>query len=259
VAKPRREKKSPLKRAPLRNPGESLSAEIDRLIYEKAVLWIMAGVMTLVMAGYEWYRWAVKPPIWQGFQTVFALLVCGIAVWRVTKLRRAISDHALGLRGEKFVGQWLEQLRKEGYEVLHDIPGDGHNIDHVLVGPAGAFAVEAKTISKPAKGDAKVVFDGESITVNGESPDRDPIIQAKAAARELREIVSETCGRTLDVRGVVLYPGWYTVQPKNSAIWVLNETRFLGFIKHEKVTLGPDDVQLIAAGLRMHIRNASKT
>lgn len=45
---------------------------------------------------------------------------------------------------------------------------------------AGIFTVETKTFSKPARGNAKVTFDGENILVNGFRPDRDPVTQARA-------------------------------------------------------------------------------
>ena len=44
----------------------------------------------------------------------------------------------------------------------------------MLVGPAGIFTVETTTRSKPERGDARVIFDGERITVFGREPDRDP-------------------------------------------------------------------------------------
>jgi len=59
-----------------------------------------------------------------------------------------------------------------------DVVGDGFNVDHVLIGPAGVFTVETKTHSKP-RGDARVVFDGEAIQVAGMEPDRDPVVQAR--------------------------------------------------------------------------------
>ena len=77
---------------------------------------------------------------------------------------------------------------------FHDVVGLGFNVDHVIVGPAGVFTVETKTWSKPAKGDAKVVFDGERVRINGFEPDRNPIVQAKAQARWLKEVLAESTG-----------------------------------------------------------------
>lgn len=47
--------------------------------------------------------------------------------------------------GEKRVGKLLEELEREGWLVEHDLmKPTGGNIDHVVVGPGGVFAVEVK-------------------------------------------------------------------------------------------------------------------
>src|SRR4051812_13251983 len=49
-----------------------------------------------------------------------------------------------GERGERLVGAVLEQLRKDEYRAVHAISCGRGDIDHVLVGPAGIFAIETK-------------------------------------------------------------------------------------------------------------------
>lgn len=51
-----------------------------------------------------------------------------------------------GAEGERALGVTLESLRDEGFGVLHDrrIPGGRANIDHLVVGPAGVFVIDAK-------------------------------------------------------------------------------------------------------------------
>jgi hypothetical protein len=90
-------------------------------------------------------------------------------------------------------------------DIFHDLIGNDFNVDHVLVGPAGIFTVETKTFSKPARGNAKVTFDGENVLVNGFRPDRDPVTQARAQANWLRNLVLESTGRKVVVRSVVLF------------------------------------------------------
>ncbi|HEV8462517.1 MAG TPA: nuclease-related domain-containing protein [Gaiellaceae bacterium] len=52
-----------------------------------------------------------------------------------------------GSAGERALGAFLEPLRGRGFGVLHDrlIPGTKANIDHILVGPAGVFVIDAKS------------------------------------------------------------------------------------------------------------------
>src|SRR5689334_11974907 len=107
----------------------------------------------------------------------------------------------------------LEQLRAAGYRVFHDVKGgENFNIDHVLVGPGGVFAVETKTRSKPEGRDAKVVYDGECVRVDGMEPDRDPVEQARANADRVRDLLREMTGNWIRVRPVVVYPGWWVNQ-----------------------------------------------
>jgi hypothetical protein len=58
----------------------------------------------------------------------------------VDRLRR-------GARSEKQVGAMLDQLRREGWEVIDDWCRDDRraNVDHAVRGPGGAFAVETKS------------------------------------------------------------------------------------------------------------------
>jgi hypothetical protein len=51
-----------------------------------------------------------------------------------------------GAAGERALGSALEKLRDERFGVLHDrqIPGTKTNIDHIVIGPAGIFVIDAK-------------------------------------------------------------------------------------------------------------------
>jgi len=40
----------------------------------------------------------------------------------------------------------------DGYHVYHDFPAERFNIDHVVVGPAGAFAIETKAVQSLPRG-----------------------------------------------------------------------------------------------------------
>ncbi|HEY0392845.1 MAG TPA: nuclease-related domain-containing protein [Solirubrobacterales bacterium] len=50
-----------------------------------------------------------------------------------------------GAQGEEHVGEILDGLANRGWHVTHDVSLGRGNIDHVLVGPAGIFAIETKS------------------------------------------------------------------------------------------------------------------
>ena len=163
----------------------------------------------------------------------------------------------MGLRGERIVGEVLDGLRAKGYRVFHDIEEDGYNIDHVIVGPAGVFAIETKTRAKPSGRQAKIVYDGHRVLVNGIEPDRDPVGQAKAASRRVRGIIKEMTGKDVFVNPVVLYPGWWVDPPPRGAeVYVANEKYFaISFDReHAREVLAGEDVGVIAAGIDRYMR-----
>lgn len=242
--------------SPLRNPGQSLGERLTDLIYGGLVMWWIVGLVGVFFAASEWVRWWLNSPPQPLVANAMAAVLVGIAVWRIARIWPEARCVALGHRGEKVVGQCLEQLRAEGYQVFHDILGDGFNVDHVLVGSGGVFAIETKTRMKPRGRESKVRFDGETVTVDGFTPDRDPIVQVRAAARQVKEVIRRSTGLDIQVRPVVLYPGWYTDSARGVDVWVLNETAFPKWIRTEKRSLDDVTVQQIAASMAMHVRNS---
>lgn len=164
----------------------------------------------------------------------------------------------LGIRGEKAVGQFLDDLRSMGYSVFHDIVSPHGNIDHAIVGPGGVFAIETKTVSKPTDRDAVVSYDGTKIRVDGMVPDRDPIPQTLAAANELAQIIERGTQRRPFVRPVVLYPGWFIEkQPKGVAVWVLAPRAFPAFLQREAKVLSDVEIAGIRNAIGAHIRSTA--
>lgn len=256
--KEQREKKSPLKTTPLREAGQSAREQRDDYVMGKAFFWVIFPMVTILFAGFEWVRWWRKmspdPVLW----TVIAVLACAVAVWQMFVTKRKAQPMNLGVEGEQVVGQRLEELRSAGYKVFHDIPGDGFNVDHVIVGPGGVFVVETKTRSKSAGPDVKVVYDGKTLTVDGIAPDRDAIAQVKAASSYVEGIIKRSTGHEVEAQPVVLFPGWYTKQPKRPDVWVLNETVFPQWVEGAWDELDGVTVNQIADSIRMHVENKSR-
>jgi hypothetical protein len=249
------DKDSPLKAPPLRTPGQSLDEEISRLIDEDAATYIFGGLFAIALAGLEWFRSFLGAPPQPVPFTLLAIAVVIVVAWKITRVRRKVRALRLGRDGERFVGQFLESLREQGFQVFHDVPGEGFNVDHVIVGPQGVFTIETKTISKPARGDAKISFDGQSISIAGFQPDRNPITQAKAQSRWLRELIAQSTGRKVEVWPVVVFPGWYVEHAQGAyrEIWVLNHEALPAFIAHERDVLTSEDVNLISYHISRYV------
>ena len=250
-------KRSPIKDQPLRLPGESVGEEIDKAIADSLYPHLFAIVVVWIMFGLEIWRllsqWSPHPSAY----LIAALAVTVVCAWRIARARRRIQRLRLARSGEKAVGQHLERLRESGMYVFHDVPGNGFNIDHVLVGEQGIFAVETKTLSKPARGDAKITYSDGALLANGHRIERNPIVQARAAAKWLARMLQESTGRTLRAHPVVLFPGWW-VDPlppeERRSLWVLEPKALPAFIENSPVELSQEDVKLLSFHLSRYVR-----
>ncbi len=249
--------KSPLKAKPLKNPGESLDIELKDLLYDEVLPYFILAIFLVVTALNEWLRWFNEwPPSPKTF-TAVALMAVLIAAWKFERSKVRIKALKLGRDGEKAVGQYLERLRETGAKVFHDIPGVGFNLDHVVIHETGIYVVETKTLSKPDRGEAKLVYNGTNVFKNGLVPDRNPIQQVRSAKHWLTELLKESTGKKFPTRAVVVYPGWFiqpTAEAKSSDVWVLNPKALPAFISKSEVQISAEDVTLCAYHLSRYIR-----
>jgi type II secretory pathway pseudopilin PulG len=255
-----KQSRSPLRDKPLRLPGQSVTEERDDLVNSAMEQPTLLALFMVMLAALEWWRLYTKM---QPNPVIFSAVAAITVVYAAYRLFRALPKlRALrqALEGERAVGQFLERLREQGYQVFHDIVGTGFNVDHVIVGPTGAYTIETKTWSKPLRGDSQISFDGDTLKVGGLEPDRDPIIQAKAQASWLRSVLLESTGRKIDVRPVVVFPGWFIVNKDGAfrSMWVLEPKALPTFLMNEPVRLSPEDVKLASFHLSRMIRDSQR-
>lgn len=248
--------KSPIKAAPLRNPGQGIEDSIDRVVNDQAMPWIVMTITVVLLAALEWWRWFTNPAPNPWAMTGVALIFAVFGVWRILKFRREVQNLRLGLHGEKAVGQLLDTYREDGFRVFHDIPGEGFNVDHVLIGPPGVFTIETKTWSKPAKGRGVIHVNGEQLEKNGLSIGDGPIIQAKAQSTWLRRLLEESTGKQYRVKAVLVFPGWFIESKGQNDVWVLEPKGLKTFLANTDVCLTKEEIHLASFHLSRYIRSA---
>jgi hypothetical protein len=251
--------RSPLKRRPLHNPGQSLDEQIQDLVVGPIFSWAAAMSLMVVFALQEWLRWWLAlpyQPVALSLAAVVAVALGGIR--RLRALIRQLRALKLGRDGERAVGQELEKLRAAGHEIVHDVAAEGFNVDHVVIGPHGIYTVETKTLSRPARGRAELACSDDAILLNGRPMQRNPVPQCKAQAAWLRSLLEESTGRRFEVRPVVVFPGWF-VPPEcknRSGVWVLNPRALPEFIRNEPAALTAQQVRSAAYHVRTYCRMA---
>lgn len=248
--------RSPLKDKPLRLPGQSLQEQRQDLWDDKFLPSYLVAVLFAIMAALEWFRYFRSDPPRPVLMTAVAGIAITFVLCRFFRLRPQMLRLKQGMDGERAVGQFLERLREQGYQVLHDVPGDGFNLDHVCIGPGGAFTVETKTWSKPSSGNARIQFDGQRLLVNGHEPERDVVAQAQAQATWLARTLQESTGRSIPVQPVVVFPGWFVEASPGAhkSVWVMEPKGLPAFLANEPARLLPEEVKLAAFHLSRYVR-----
>jgi hypothetical protein len=192
------------------------------------------------------------------FLTVFGLGTAGCTIMAWRRLID-IRSYRMGLLGEQAMAEQLQRLLPLGCQVFHDVPGDGKwNIDHVVVGPAGVFAIETKYRTKqPGKAgerDHEVVFDGNKIHFPS-SYDASAPEQANRNARWLANTLSKATGERVTVQPIVALPGWWVTLKTNSDLKVLSGKQVPTFIAKEPAQLSDKVVQQISYQLEQRCRD----
>jgi hypothetical protein len=160
---------------------------------------------------------------------IAALLVATLAE---RTLKPEIGRWARGAQGERKVGAVLEGLGP-GWHVLHDVALGHGNIDHVLVGPAGAFTIETKS----HRGRLHV--------------DRiDPHMIGQAyAEKKLLETVSG-----LHVRALLVFSDAYLIESSVAhvkGVVILPARVLAGYLQRQRPVLAAAEVAEIAETLRL--------
>lgn len=254
-AAPTSGKRSPLKGRPLRQAGQSVQEEINAIVDDQLLLYVIVGTVVVILAALEWYQYLYAPephPWGYTFMAGIVLMYC------VSRFRRALprlKHLKQGRDGEKAVGEYLERLRQNGCVVFHDIVAEGFNIDHVVLSERGVFVIETKTLSKP-KGEAFVWVEGQAVRVDGLGDCSAMAVQAMANARWIRNMLREAVGKDLRTHPVLLFPGWYVQNEKGAGFWALSPKRLPGYLKNEAIHLSDQDVRMAAFSLSRNIRGS---
>lgn len=232
----RRTRRSPLVNQLLRSPGESLRKDIEEINFDLAALIVYTPlIVVVVFASHISASYLGGQPETLLRYLLSSALGVGVLIYGVTKISSLVRRRAnlqIGYEGELAVAQELNQLMRSGALVFHDVPGEGFNIDHVVVTPNGAYAIETKARTKPmrdmGKDDAKVVFDGKTLSFPTWQ-EADPLDQAARQARWLSKWLSNAVGEQVEVRGGLALPGWFVDRTGRAEVAVFNpkSTQFL--------------------------------
>lgn len=251
----------------IRRAGESLerrAARLDEQITD-AFCWGAFIPLALAMPPLLLARWF--PDSWSlGWLVSSAALFIAGVTWGVSRLVRLttqIRQTRLGLYGERVVADQLDELKHEGFRVIHDVPclgGTGpFNIDHVVIGGGGVAVIDTKTRRKTAptegQSDYKVTFDGISLHWPNGSTSRGAIDQIIRNAEWLQKRLKSELDIDATILPIVVIPGWW-VEARAKRPVVVNQKNLPDVIRHQcRGLLMPAQQDLISRHLASMCRD----
>ncbi len=252
-----------------RGPGETQLALV-RKFDEEGFMWMLwaaaapAATVLLLLIG------TLKLPPGLQLVGVAVTLVTAIAVfiwsarWFAQKAQES-NNRYLGYFGERLVAEYLDPLKAEGWRIFHDVPAlageKKFNLDHVVVGPTGVFAIETKTRRKggarPGFEEHKVYFDGHSL-VWPWGEDSHGLDQAERNAVWLADTLANETGERIPVTPILTLPGWWVeMKPAQDprVCRVTNPKGLAKFLPAGKVALTDAQIASVAGKLEVRCRD----
>lgn len=239
---------------PRRLPGQSIRDQKERLTDNRLVPFYCTTVFAWVLYGWEEHHRRTQSPPHPTLLLCIAVAITGLTAIVFLRLFDSFRRLNRGERGEIEVADALEDLRAIGYKPVHDIVGKGFNVDHVLVGPAGVFAVETKFRS----GSGEITFrNGEGLFVDGRPEEKDCLRQARGNARHVNRIIQETCDRYEWVTPLVVFVGDWKVREiwRETDARVLTTRKLRRYFENQQPMLKRNEIELIAS----HLERSAKS
>lgn len=256
-------RRSPLTQGLLRPAGHTLRNQFDdaftdvmgllmAVLFLPALVGSMYGSMFMIPGQpFSWLR--------TGLYLAVVVALISVATYRMMKLHVKAMNLRMGWDAEMATGQELDQLMRRGAVVFHDFPAGDFNIDHVLICPAGIYAVETKSRMKPERGNkdgAKVAYDGK-VLLFPDWADTQIVEQARWQAKWLAAELSKAVGESVQVTPVVALPGWFIDATGRSDVRVLNPKNFRYLLESRGTPLSPVLVDRVSYQVEQRCRDVA--
>ncbi len=256
-------RESPLTKNLMRPPGYSLQLQLNKIDEDLSFyLTLMLAIPLLLYSFHlsESYL-GQKPESFGRFALSITLSVIVISFLGV-RLKRLLDEKknmVLGLQGEMFTGEELNQLMLHGCRIFHDIQFQYGNIDHVVVSQSGVYSVNTKMRGKPRNGIARaelIIDYQQNLLCFPDGEFQIPIKQLATEATWLAQYLTSAVGRPIKVKPILAYPGWYIKQRIGKGpVCVINPQNSKKFFVHNHEVLSPAEIQQVAHQLEQLCRN----
>ena len=245
-----------IRRRPEQSAGEHRRAIVDKEM--DAVVPVITCMAALLLVMF-YQAIGIVVPVW-----LLVVLFLGAICWLFFKahnIRRSVRTWKLGENGELYVGQMLEKdMRPLGYDVFHDVmikKGKRQfNLDHVLIGPNGAYVVETKAWRKPEKGSPEIEYKEGHLYKMGQEIKDDAVREVFSLAKSANKLFFELTGRAYYVKPILVVAGWFCKcgSRRDAQFLLLNEKQVATWVHKDVPQNAPDpkDLDLLRVKLEQY-------
>lgn len=219
----------------------------QRMLITTMLMIAALGVFEGAFVAFSILRWGHTTGIHLGFAllgAVAAVFLCRYQTRRIDHYERERKKWRKGAVGECVVADVLASLSDE-YWVINDVMTVSGNLDHVVVGPTGVFAIETKNWRGTIAAD-----NGGELILNGNGASTPHVKNFFNRAMGVREqVVVLTLYHELFVRAVMVFPRARVDAQfgKTSHVHCLTEERICDYIEDPKYArkLNPTQIDQI--------------
>jgi hypothetical protein len=231
----RRNSRSPLSHGLIRVPGHRLIQQIIDAHTDLSAYVFLASISLLWPVGLAAFQnWKLGTEPTTVLLGTLGVSLLAFSAYKLATTIKRISNLRLGLHAELDTAHHLGKLAAKGYHIYHDIPAAGFNIDHLVIGPNGVFAIETKGRRKPRLTNPRTGQRPHEIICESRRlrfpkfTDERFIEQAERQARWCAEWLTRAVGTHIEVTPVLCFPGWYITYGKQPTPFPIVTSKAIG-------------------------------
>ena len=185
---------------------KSFREEIRRLSKHGLIPFLVFCFAFWIVCAAEWTQKLAGTNPDPRFWTILSLVVTAYSGLQVFRLRPQTGSFRVGRNAERAVIEILDRLRGKGFVSFHHLRSSGLNVDHVVVGPSGIYAIETKTRS----GSGVITYGGgHDLIFGGRIKDRRPLRHAQNSARAVHRELAQHLHQSYWVKPLLVeYGNW---------------------------------------------------
>lgn len=160
-----------------------------------------------------------------------------------------------GLLGEQYVEKILHNL-PDNYHVFVSVvlPDQQSNIDFVVVGPTGVWAIEVKNKS------GLVSIENDQLLINGQLPERNYLKQTYAEALSLGKYMYSNLNISIETIPVLVFSHYFSkmyfgVNPQRG-VYVIKTAWLCDLIKNHKTTINNEYIDKLSSVLSVLVNKS---